>query len=74
MVPVGEEALEVTEEALQLPQNNGNNDDHDNNNDHEEEEEGNDGEDEDDEEYTPLSDSEKDKMYREADEIKTTRN
>jgi hypothetical protein len=47
-----------------------------NNNDHEEEEEeeGNDGEDEDDEGYTPLSDSEQEKMYRDADEIKTAGN
>jgi hypothetical protein len=44
--------------------------------DHEEEkeEEGNHGEHEDDEDYTPLSDYEKEKMYRDADEIKTTGN
>jgi hypothetical protein len=82
MVPAGVEAQEAMEEAQQLPQNNGNNDDHDNDNDHEEveedneaeEEEGNGGEDEDDEYYTPLSDSEKEKMYYEADDIKTAGN
>jgi hypothetical protein len=80
MVPVGEEAQEAMEEAQQLSQNNGNNNDHDNaheeeNEDNEaKEEEGNDGEDEDDEDYTPLSDFEKEKMYREADEIKTAKN
>jgi hypothetical protein len=82
MVPAGVEAQEATEEAHQLPQNNGNNDGHDNDNDHEEEEEdkeveeegGNDGEDEDDEDYTPLRDSEKEKMYCKAGDIKTTGN
>jgi hypothetical protein len=58
MVPVEEDAQGATEEAQQ--QNNGNND----NSHEEEEEEGNNGEDGDDEDYTPLSDSEKDKMYR----------
>jgi hypothetical protein len=77
MVPVGQDAQEATEEAQQLPQNNGNNNDHDNDQEEEEEdneaeEEDNDGED--DEDYTPLSDSEKEKMYREADEIKTAEN
>jgi hypothetical protein len=62
-VPVGE----GTQEAQQLPQN-------DNNDEDEEEEEGNEAEGEDDEDYTPLSDSEKDKMYRGANEFKTAGN
>jgi hypothetical protein len=82
MVLAGKEAQEEMKEAQQMSQNNGNNDDHDNNNDHEEEEEdnwaeeeeGNDGEDEDDEDYTPLSDSEKENTYREANEIKIVGN
>jgi hypothetical protein len=82
MVLAGKEAQEAMKEAQQMSQNNGNNDDHDNNNDHEEEEEdnwakeeeGNDGEDEDDEDYTPLSDSEKENTYREANEIKIVGN
>jgi hypothetical protein len=56
------------QEAQQLLQN----DDHDN--DHENEEEGNEAEGEDDEDYTPLSDVEKDKTYRGANEIKTAEN
>jgi hypothetical protein len=64
IVPAGED----TQEAQQLPQNDNNNDDH---KDEEEEEEGNEAEDEDDEDYIPLSDSEKEEMYRDADEIKT---
>jgi hypothetical protein len=75
MVPAGEEAIE---EAQQLSQNNINNDNHDNENDHEEEEEdheaeeeeGNEDEYKDDEDYTPLSDSEMEKTYHDADEIK----
>jgi hypothetical protein len=75
MVPAGEE-------AQQLPQNNVNNGNHDNDNDNEEEEdnheaeedEGNEDEDKDDEDYTPFSDSKKEKMYHDADEIKTIRN
>jgi hypothetical protein len=84
MVPAGEEAQEVTEESQQLPHNEGNNNNHDNDNDHEEEEEDheaeeeeeevNEDEDNDDEDYTPLSDSKKEKMYHDADEIKTTIN
>jgi hypothetical protein len=89
MVPVREEVLEAMEEAQQLPQNNGNNDNHDNDNDHEEEEENNEAEEEDneakeeegnkdkdkdDEYYTLLSDFEKEKMYCDANEIKTSRN
>jgi hypothetical protein len=42
--------------------------------DNEAKEERNDGEDEDDEDYTPLSDSEKEKIYHEVDEVKTARN
>jgi hypothetical protein len=60
-VPVGED----TQEAQQLPHNDNNHED--------EEEEGKEAEGKDDEDYTP-SDSEKEKMYREADEIKTTGN
>jgi hypothetical protein len=86
MVLAGEDTQEAMAEAQQLPQNDGNNDDHNNeNDDHDndddhkeeeeedseaEEEEGNEAEDEDNEDYTPLSDSEKDKMYHEANEIK----
>jgi hypothetical protein len=71
MVPTGED----TQEAQQLPQN----DDHDNDheeeeNNKEEEEEGNKAEGEDGEDYTPLSDAEKDETFRDANEIKTTRN
>jgi hypothetical protein len=79
MVPIWEEAQEATEESQQLPQNNGNND---NDNDHEEEEEdheakqeeGNDDEDKDVEDYTPVSNSKKEKMYCNTNEIKTTGN
>jgi hypothetical protein len=45
------------------------NDNHEN-----EEEEGNEAEGEDDEDYTPLSDTKMDKMYRDADEMKTSGN
>jgi hypothetical protein len=57
--------VEGTQEAQQLSQN----DNHDN--DHENEEEGNEDDDKDDEDYNPLSDSEKEKVYHDADEIKT---
>jgi hypothetical protein len=68
-------AGEDTQEAQRLSQN----DDHDNNheeeeNNEEEEEEGMKAEGEDDEDYTPLSDAEKDETFRDADEIKTTKN
>jgi hypothetical protein len=66
MVP----ARENTQEAQQLPQNDG----HDNNHEEEEREDGNKAEGKDDEDYTPLSDAEKDEMFRNADEIKTARN
>jgi len=56
VAPEGQEPQGASAEEQPLPQN----DDHDNDN-----------EDEDDEEYTPLSDSEHEKMYREADELKT---
>jgi hypothetical protein len=83
-VPQGEDSFEIivivtagedVQEAQHLPQN----DDHDNDheeeeNNEEEEEEGNNAEGEDDENYTPLSNAEKDDMYHDADEIKTTRN
>jgi hypothetical protein len=65
MVPTGEE----TQEAQQLPQSDNHNNDHENG-----EEEGNEAEGEDDKDYTPLSDSEKEKVYRDTDEIKTTKN
>jgi hypothetical protein len=66
MVP----ARENTQEAQQLPQNDG----HDNNHEEEEREDGNKAEGKDDEDYTPLSDAEKDEMFRDVDEIKTARN
>jgi hypothetical protein len=59
--------IEDTQEAQQLPQNDNHNNDH-------EEEEGNDVETEDDEDYTPLSDFEKEKVYHNAEEIKTIGN
>jgi hypothetical protein len=66
-VAVGED----TQEAQQLQQN----DDHEEEeNNEEEEEKGNKAEGEGDEDYTPLSDVEKDEMFRDADEIKTARN
>jgi hypothetical protein len=84
MVPEGQDTQEATTEAQQLLQNDDNNDNnnddhdngnHDNDNDHEnDEEDDNEDEDEDDEDYTPLRDFEKEKLYREADEIKTSRN
>jgi hypothetical protein len=62
-------------EDQQLPQNDGNNDNDNaniiNNNDDESD---NKGDDEDNKDYTPLSDSEKEKMYHDANEIKTSRN
>jgi hypothetical protein len=61
---------EDTQEAQQLPQNDNNDDDHED----DDEEEGNEDEDKDDEDYTPLSDSEKDKVYHDAKEIKTAGN
>jgi hypothetical protein len=61
-------------EAHQLPHNDGNNN-HDNDNDHEDgEQDDNEDEDEDDEDYTPLSEFEKEEMYREAKELKIIRN
>jgi hypothetical protein len=69
-VPTGEDTQEAVAKSQHLLQNNGNND-----NDHkDEEEEGNAGEDKDEEDYTPLSNSEKEKMYYDADEIKTAGN
>jgi hypothetical protein len=65
MVPIGEEM----QEAQQLLQNDHNNYDHE-----DEEEQGNDDEGEDDEDYTPLSDSKKEKVYHDANEIKTVKN
>jgi hypothetical protein len=78
-IPQGEDSFEIvvmvpaeedTQEAKQLPQN----DDHDNDHEEEEIEDGNKAEGKDDEDYTPLSDAEKDEMFRDADEIKTIRN
>jgi hypothetical protein len=63
-----------------MPQNDGNNYDHDNgnhdndNNHKDGKEDDNENDDEDDEDYTPLSDSKKEKMYYEANEIKTSGN
>jgi hypothetical protein len=78
-VPQGEDSFEVvitvpvvedTQEAQQMPQN----DDHDQreeeNND-DEEEEGNKAEGEEDEDYTPLSNTEKDETFHDADKINT---
>jgi hypothetical protein len=71
MMPAGED----TQEAQQLPQNDNHNNNHEEEeNNEEEEEEGNKAEGEDDEGYTPLSDVEKDKMFHDADEIKTIKN
>jgi hypothetical protein len=64
-VPVGEDM----QEDQQLPQN----DNHDNVHE-DQEEEGNEDEDKDDEDYTPLSDSEKEKVYHNAEEMKTVGN
>jgi hypothetical protein len=67
VAPEGQEPQGASAEEQPLPQNdennNANKDDHD--------DENHDNEGEDDEEYTPLSDSEHEKMYREADELKT---
>jgi hypothetical protein len=65
-VPAGE----GTQEAQQLPQNDNHDDDHED----EEEEEGNEDVNKEDADYTPLSDSEKEKVYHDAEEIKTVRN
>jgi hypothetical protein len=65
-VPTREETQEATTESQHLSQND--------NNDNEDEEEGNEDEDIDDEEYTPLSNYKKEKMYHDADEIKTAKN
>jgi hypothetical protein len=74
MVPEGQATQEATVEAHQLPHNDGNNN-HDNDNDHEDgEQDDNEDEDEDDEDYTPLSEFEKEEMYREAKELKIIRN
>jgi hypothetical protein len=83
-VPQGEDSFEIvvmvlagedTQEAQQLPHNDDHNNDHgEEENNEEEEEEGNKAEGEDDEEYTPLSDAEKDEMFRDTNEIKTARN
>jgi hypothetical protein len=75
MVPVGEDTQEATREAQQLPQNNNDHDSENRDNDHEEEEEeDNEDEDKDDVDYTPLGYFEKEKMYHDIDEIKTSRN
>jgi hypothetical protein len=60
---------EDTQEAQQLPQNDIHDDVHE-----DEEEEGNENEDKVDEDHTPLSDPEKEKVYHDADEIKTVKN
>jgi hypothetical protein len=71
MIPAGED----TQEAQQQPQNdNHDNDYEEEENNEEEEEEANKGEGKDDEDYTPLSDTEKDKMVCDTAEIKTVRN
>jgi hypothetical protein len=64
-VPVGED----TQEDQQLLQNDSHDNDHE-----DDEEEGNEDEDKDDKDYTPLSDSEKEKVYHDSDEIKTVGN
>jgi hypothetical protein len=78
-VPQGEDSFEIvvmvsagedTQEAQQQSQN----DDYDNDHEEEEREEGNKAEGKDDEDYTPLSDAEKDEMFRNTDEIRTARN
>ena len=65
MAPKGQEPQAASAEEQQLPQNDDNNDDHDDEN-----HDNDNDDDEDDEEYTPLSDSENEKMYRDADELK----
>jgi hypothetical protein len=57
------------QEDQQLPQNDNHDDDHE-----DEQEEGNEDDDKDDEDYTPLSDSEKEKVYHNTEEIKTIGN
>jgi hypothetical protein len=85
MVLEARDTQEAMAEDQHLPQNDGNNDNSnntDNINNHENHDNGNnnendnnsEGEDEDDEDYTPLSDFEKEEMYHEDKEIKTTRN
>jgi hypothetical protein len=70
-VPAGED----TQKAKQLSQNDEHNNDHgEEENNEEEEEEGNKVEGEDDKDYTPLSDTKKDEMFRNADEIKIAGN
>jgi hypothetical protein len=65
-VPAGEDM----QEAQQLPQNDGH-DHREEENNEEEEEEGNKTEGEENEYYTPWSDTKKDEMFHDADEIKT---
>jgi hypothetical protein len=67
-VPAGED----TQEAQPLLRNDNHDNDHgEKENNEEEEEEGNKAEGEEDEDYTPWSDTEKDKTFDDADEIKT---
>jgi hypothetical protein len=71
MVPAGED----TQEAQQLSQNDDHDKDHgEEENNEEEEEDDNKVKGEDDEDYTPLSNTEKDETFRNADEIKTVKN
>jgi hypothetical protein len=71
MVLTGEDI----QEAQQLPQNDNHDNDHgEEENNEEEEEEGNKAEGKHDEDYTPLSDTEKDELFRDANVIKTTEN
>jgi hypothetical protein len=62
---------EDTQEAQQLPQNDNHDNDLEEEENEEEEEDGNKVEGKDDEDYTRLSDTEKDEMFHDADEIKT---
>jgi hypothetical protein len=74
MVPEEEDTQEARAKSQQLPQNDGNNDNNNDDHDNRNHDNDNEDEDEDDEDYTPLIDSEKEKMYRDTDEMKTARN
>jgi hypothetical protein len=72
MVPEGQETQEALIDGQQLSQNDDNANNTDNNDNNDENDNNNNGDDdEDDEDYTHLSDFEKEKMYHEANEIKT---
>jgi hypothetical protein len=82
MVYEGQESQCTSAEEHQLPQNDENNNNgknvdnsnNDNNDDHDDENDNDNDDEEDDQEYTPLSNSENEKMYHDADELKSFRN